>query len=552
MGPTPQSGVGSGLSASGVQPLDPAPADMVISRLLEQRAAATPDRVVLHFEESSLTYAEIDARAGSLASTLDEMGVARGDRVGMMLPNGEPFITIYFALGKLGAVAVPINPTYRGYILEYVLADTACTMLFADGGVVGEVVSSLGLLDVRPRLVVVGTSASMPLGAIDYETLPTSASMSTKPELGFTDVNCIIYTSGTTGPSKGVPLTNAHGVHKALEVNAVCQMGPDDVAYSPLPLFHSMALLRGVLAAVVSGGQCVLRQRFSAGSYWDDVRSYGATIGHCVFTIPQILKKAEPSPRDREHSLKVLYQGRYDPEFEERFGVRLIEGYGLTEAGVAMYMRMDEPPRPGSCGRVSEEWDVALVDDDDVPVGEGEIGEIVLRPKLPWLVTPGYLNKPEATAETFRNLWFHTGDLGTVDRDGYYYFKDRKKDSMRRRGENVSSWELEQVIREHPSIDEVAATPFPSPVGEDDIRVFITLLADTALDGPGLVAHCRRRLPDFMVPRYVEIRTQLPKTPTGRIQKFELRSEPLGSDHYDSDSDSGVAAVPPGAGAAPS
>ena len=163
----------------------------------------------------------------------------------------------------------------------------------------------------------------------------------------------MIYTSGTTGPSKGVPITNAHAVHKALEVNAVCRMRPGDVIYSPLPLFHSMALLRGVLAAIVGGGECVLRDRFSASSYWDDVRRYGATIGHSVFTIPQILKKSPPRHTDRDNSLRVLYQGRHDPEFEERFGVKLIEGYGLTEAGVAMYMRADEPPRPGSCGRVS-------------------------------------------------------------------------------------------------------------------------------------------------------------------------------------------------------
>lgn len=536
-------------NAISVRPLELKPGEMVIARLLERRAAETPDRPFVRIDTDSLTYASVDDRAGRLASTLAAMGVGGGDRIGLMLPNGVPFLVIYFALGKLGAIAVPINPAYRGYMLEYVLADTACTMLFADAAVLDGLEPSLDALPSRPALVVVGGwpsgAAHSPAGSINYATLHDAEPMATLDAVSFTDINCVIYTSGTTGPSKGVPLTNAHGVHKALEVNTVCQMGSDDIAYSPLPLFHSMALLRGVVAAIVSGGQCVLRERFSASSYWDDVRAFGATIGHCVFTIPQILKKAEPTDRDRDHTLKVMYQGRHDPEFEKRFGVRLIEGYGLTEAGVAMYMRMDEPSRPGTCGRVSDEWDVALVDDDDVPVGIGEVGEIVLRPKLPWLVTPGYLNKPEATAATFRNLWFHTGDLATVDAEGYYSFRDRKKDSIRRRGENVSSWEVEQVIREHPSIDEAAVTPYPSPVGEDDIRVFVTLLPDTTLDAVELVAHCERRLPGFMVPRYVVIRDALPRTPTGRVQKFDLRDEPLGPDTHDAGDRRASAAPPP-------
>jgi carnitine-CoA ligase len=523
-------------------PMELAPHEMVIARLVERRATEVPDRVVLHLETGPLTYADIDGRASALAGALAANDVCRGDRIGLMLPNGEPFLTTYFALGKLGAVAVPINPAYRGYMLEYVLADTNCTMLFVDASAVEALRPSLATLETPPRLVIVGgASSDIATADIDYASMHDHRSQMTRSDVDFTDINCVIYTSGTTGPSKGVPLTNAHGVHKALEVNRVCQMGHDDVIYSPLPLFHSMALLRGVLAAIVSGGQCVLRERFSAGQYWDDVRRYGATIGHCVFTIPQILKKAEPSPDDRNHTLRVMYQGRCDPEFENRFGVRLIEGYGLTEAGVAMYMRADEPPRPGSCGRVSDEWDVQLVDDNDVEVPVGDVGEIVLRPKLPWLVTPGYLNKPEATAATFRNLWFHTGDLATVDADGYYYFKDRKKDSMRRRGENVSSWELEQVIRELPSVDEAAATPYPSPVGEDDIRVFVSLLPGSSLTPEELVAHCERRLPGFMVPRYVEILDALPRTPTGRIQKYELRNAPLGPNHHDA-GDGGEAA----------
>jgi crotonobetaine/carnitine-CoA ligase len=477
---------------------------------------------------TSTTRAELDAASGRIASGLRRIGVSRGQRVGIVLPNGPDFINTYFGLGKLGAAAVTINPAYRGYMLEYVLADTACTHIVVAADVLPAVKAASAHLDPPPRLVVVDSDGQPSADAIRFEDIQDPEPLPCDAKVTFTDVNCVIYTSGTTGPSKGVPITNAHAVAKAIEVIRVCDITAEDTIYSPLPLFHSMALLRGVLAALVAGGKCVLREKFSVSQYWDEVRETGATVGHCVFTIPQLLKKAPPTDRDRDHPLRSLYNARWDPEFEERFGVRCIEGYGLTEAGVSMYMRADDPPHPGSCGRASEDWEVQLVDDDDRPVRQGQVGEIVMRPRHPWLVTPGYLNKPEATAATFRNLWFHTGDLAVVDEDGYYYFKDRKKDSLRRRGENVSSWELEQVLREHPAVEEAAAVPYPSPVGEDDIRIFVTLLPDEPATAADLVAHCARRLPDFMVPRYFEICDTLPRTPTGRIQKYELRERPLG------------------------
>ena len=257
-------------------------------------------------------------------------------------------------------------------------------------------------------------------------------------------------------------------------------------------------------AGLVTGGSCALRERFSASAFWSDVRTTGATVGFCVFSIPMILAKAEPRDDDRDHTLRVFYNARHDEAFEERFGVRCIEAYGLTEAGAAMYVRPGEVPPPGSCGRVSEDWEVRLVDDDDVDVPVGEIGEIVLRPRFPGLITPGYLNKPEATAQAFRNLWFHTGDLASIDADGYYTFRDRKKDAIRRRGENVSSWEVEQVLMEHPAIAEAAAIPYPSPLGEDDVRVAVALREGAELTPEQLVDYCVSRMPDFMVPRYIE------------------------------------------------
>ena len=515
--------------------------DMVVARLLDLRARESPDRDLITFGDDTWSTARVADESALIAAGLAGSGIGRGDAVAILLPNGPEFISSYFALSRLAAVAVTINTAYRGYLLEHVLNDTAAGTLIVHAPLLDRVEASAGAVPGLRRVVVLGADAGrlaaagerMPgVEVLDYARLregaPGVADAST-----FEDVNCVIYTSGTTGPSKGVPITNAHAVSKALEVIRICEIRAGDVIYSPLPLFHSMALLRGVLAGLVAGGSCVLRERFSASGFCDDVRRVGATVGHCVFSIPEILKKLPPSPDDRDHSLRSLYNARQDTEFEERFGVRLIEGYGLTEAGVAMYMRPDDPPRPGSCGRVSDEWEVQLFDAADRPVTTGEIGEIVLRPRRPHLVTPGYLNRPEATAEQCRNLWFHTGDLATVDDEGYFYFKDRKKDAIRRRGENISSWELEQVLRGHASVAEAVALPYPSPVGEDDVRVIVTLREGARLTPEELLAHCAERLPDFMVPRYVEIREDLPRTPTGRIEKYRLRDEPLASDCHD-------------------
>jgi carnitine-CoA ligase len=510
--------------------------DMVVTRLLERRAAEMPEREFAVYGEEKWTFGAVDAAASSLAGGLAELGVDRSSRVALFLPNCAEFVNCYFAIGKLGATTMPINTAYRGYMLEYVLNDAACAFLVVDAQYLDRVEESLPRLNSLECVVVRGGNGEV----VELPNVKTIAledlagePRSTDESAAWDDVSCIIYTSGTTGPSKGVPLTNAHSIAKAIEVIRLCEITDDDCIYAPVPLFHSFALQRGIVSAVVSGCRCALRERFSASSYWDEVRRLKATIGFCVFTIPQILKKADPAPNDRDHTLRILYNARYDPEFEERFGVRLMEGYGLTEAGVAIYIRTGDRPQLGTCGRVSEDWEVRLVDDNDLDVALGEIGEIVVRPRYPGLIMPGYLNKPEATVAAWRNLWFHTGDLASADEEGLYYFRDRKKDAIRRRGENVSSWEVEQMIREHPAVAEVAALPYPSPLGEDDVRVVVTLNQGMELTAEELHAYCQTRLPEFMVPRYVEIRAELPRTPTDRIEKYRLREEGLSQTAFD-------------------
>jgi crotonobetaine/carnitine-CoA ligase len=475
--------------------------------------------------------------ARNTASALEGLGVTHGTKVALMLPNCPAFVNAFFALSMVGAITVPVNTAYHGYMLEHVLNDTGCTTLVLDHQYLEQLLPSVPQLVKLERLILTNADSRMTsaggLPVLAYQDLEEHDGAAFDPRGSFSDVNCILYTSGTTGPSKGVLIPNSLSVMKALEYVRVADIGSTDVIYAPLPLFHSFALLRGVMSAAVTGCTCVLRRRFSARSYWSDVRKHGATVGFVVSSMPGILAKAAPTDHDRDHPMRRMISVPYNPAFEQRFGLKTLESYGLTEAGLPIYGRIGDERRPGSCGQISEDWEVQLVDDLDLPVATGEVGEIVLRPKYPGLITPGYLNRPDATAAAFRNLWFHTGDLATMDEDGYYYFHARKKDAIRRRGENISAWELESVLREHRAVADAAALPYPSSLGEDDVRVVVERHAAESVTPEELIAFCTSRLPDFMVPRYVEFLDALPRTDTGKVEKYRLREEGLGLDAFD-------------------
>jgi crotonobetaine/carnitine-CoA ligase len=347
------------------------------------------------------------------------------------------------------------------------------------------------------------------------------------------DLHCVVYSSGTTGPSKGIMISNAHALVKAIEVLRICNFTSSDILYSPLPLFYSMGLLRGVLSVALVGSSIALRDKFSVGAFWADVREHNATVAHCVFSIPKMLAQAPEKAGDRDNPLRCMFNAQHDAGFEQRFGVKLIESYGLTEAGNAIYNRLEDPVVPGSCGRVSDDWEVRLADRDGWEVPVGETGEILLRPREPGSLMLGYLNKPEVTAVSFRDLWFHTGDLARRDASGFYFYQGRNKDVIRRRGQNISAWEVEEFLRTHPGVSDVAALAHPSEVGEDDLRVVLVSREDVAsLDLEEVAEFCVQRLPAFMVPRLYEEVAELPKTPSGRVEKYKLEGE-LAVNHLD-------------------
>jgi crotonobetaine/carnitine-CoA ligase len=351
-----------------------------------------------------------------------------------------------------------------------------------------------------------------------------------------------MFTSGTTGPSKGAVLPHNYALNMAGIVSEIGGYGPSDCLYNALPLFHGNAKLLSTMPALASGARMALAERFSAGQFWDDVRRYGATEFNYIGGVLQILLKAEPRADDADNPLRLLFGAGATPgvyeEFERRFAVTLLEGYGMSEIGLPLLSTLAER-KPGTCGKPYRDYEVKLVDDDGEEVEDGAPGELLVRPKRPWSMLLGYYNMPQKTAEAWQDLWFHTGDSLRRDRDGFYVFVDRKKDAIRRRGENISSWEVEHIVVSHPAVAECAAVPVRSDLGEDDVMVCIVRRPGAALSAPDLAAWSAERMARFMVPRYVRFVERLPKTPTERVQKYLLREEGVTADTWDREAASG-------------
>jgi crotonobetaine/carnitine-CoA ligase len=354
------------------------------------------------------------------------------------------------------------------------------------------------------------------------------------PALTGGDISCILYTSGTTGPSKGVVLPHSANVHIARSAIAFMDWGPQDTMYTAFPLFHVNAKFTSVLAAMISGARLVIDERFSASRFWDRMREEGVTGFNAMGSMMAMIFNQPERADDRDHPVNRTYCAATPAAvwrpFEERFGVRVLEHYGMTEIGIATYNREG---RVGSCGRPAPWFDVRLADDEDRDAAPGEGGELQVRPRLPGIVLQEYWQRPDATAEALRNLWFHTGDRMRADEDGYLYFVDRTKDCIRRRGENISSWELETVVAGFEDVLEAAAYGVPSELGEDEVMVAVVLRPGATLDVDALYAFCEERVARFAVPRYVRVVDELPKTPSQRVQKFALREAGVTGDTYD-------------------
>jgi crotonobetaine/carnitine-CoA ligase len=524
------------------------PEGWVLPAILRRRAEEHPDRDYLRVADGPWrSYGEMDARANRVANALIARGLRPGEAVSTLLPNCEENLAVWFGIQRAGGVQCPINLAYRGDFLSWVINLPRSRFLVIDGGHLDRLEAVAGELPLLEQAIIrdaPGAERSGPDPRVRHE--PLEALMEAPDsdpgvEVRWTDDARIMFTSGTTGRSKGAIKQQASDYFSGRTYIEVCGVTAEDTFFSCLPLFHSNAQVLAAYPAMIAGARIAFAQRYSSGAFWSQVIAADATILNTVSAINYFIWNTRPSELDRAHRVRRIMampapKDIYE-RFEVRFGIRFIEGYGLTETGMVTYHPPGAPPRPGSCGVATPGFDVAVVEPGtDRPVPPGTPGEIVVDMKMPNIVMRAYAGMPEKTAEDFRNLKLHTGDLGRMDEDGYLYFLDRVKDYIRRRGENVSSMEVERIVCAHPDVVEAAAVGVKALEGasaEDEILLCIVARDGRAPDVHGLLAFLDERMPYFAVPRYVRVVDHLPKTPTERVRKVELRDAGITPDTHD-------------------
>lgn len=525
--------------ASPAEVLAPLPlAERTLGRLVEGRANTAGDHEVVEVAGERLTWSEMERRSAALAGSLHALGVRRGDVVCQVGGNTAGHVVAVFALARLGAVECPLNTGLRGRPLRHVLGHSGAEVILADAEHLERLEPEVD--GTALKLAVVRGEGGARLGRL--RTLPASdLPDGTVPpaDVAPRDPATIIYTSGTTGAAKGV----VHAHHFAFSAAAVkigtWGLGPDDVLFSTLPLFHANARYSTLLTACVLDARAVLVGRFSASAFWSQVTAAGATEVASVGTVAAILLECPPGQWDRAHRVRMMHgagalAGPRRVEFEERFGVRLVNGFSMSETSHVSTTPPEDPGRHRGAGRPVPGFSVAIVDGDDQPVPPGAVGEIIVRPGLPWSMFLGYHRDPQATVDSFSNLWFHTGDLGRIDEDGYLHWVDRTKDAIRRRGEMISSRDVEEAATAHPDVAEASAIGVPGDLGEEEVLLVVRPVEGHEVDLPALLAHCRRRLPDFAVPRYFRVVRELPLGATHKVDKGALRQAwPAAPDSWD-------------------
>ena len=493
-------------------PADPPLRDATIPRMLLKRAARTPDAPLLVCGGVRRSAAEMVEAVARAAGALQARDVQPGDRVALMSTNRVELLDLILGAAWMGAVAVPVNTAARGRQLHHVLANSQARLLVVETAFVEQLADLPPLPDLASRWELQDDLAVM------GDAVPATDVAPGEPA-------AILYTSGTTGVSKGVVCPHAQFVWWGRNVTDQLGIGADDVLYTCLPLFHTNAL-NAFSQALVSGATYVLGGRFSASRFWAQLVDSGATFTYLLGAMVSILHGRPPSPLDRKHRVRAALApatpGHLLDAFRERFGITLLDGYGSTETNSVIATR-PERQRPGYIGTVQPGFDVRVVDEHGSPVDPGTPGELLLRSDQPFAFASGYFRMPEATTTAWQDLWFHTGDRVVVERDGWVRFVDRIKDVIRRRGENISSLEVEQVLREHPAIEDAAVYAVDSELAEDEVMAAVVARAGQTLDFAQLTEFCRPRLAAYAIPRFLRRLDALPLTENGKVRKPELR-----------------------------
>jgi crotonobetaine/carnitine-CoA ligase len=465
------------------------------------------------------TYGEFRTRVLARAAGLRRAGVQAKERVLSWGPNDGEALVTWFAVNELGACLVPVNTAYKGRLLEHVLRTSGAVRAVVHPALAVRL-EGLDRADLQ-QVLLVGDPA------LDGEPVEVTA------EVEPWDEYAVVYTSGTTGPSKGVLCSYSHLWH-ATDASIGRALTRNDRYMVNLPLFHAGGLM-GVAGALHLGASIALVDGFDTSTFWDVVRRTGTTSCTLLGVMATFLAKQPKAEGERDSGLRHVFLvplGLDSRDFAQRFGVTTQTLFNMTEVSSPLVSDVD-PQMAGTCGRVRPGVQARLVDDHDVEVPVGQVGELVVRTDAPWAMSHGYLTMPEATAAAWRNGWFHTGDAFRQDAEGNFFFVDRIKDAIRRRGENISSFEVEAALTAHPQVLEAAVVAAPSEVGEDEVLAVVTPRPGAVLDLVALVEHCRDALPYFAVPRYVRVVDGLPKTPTNKVEKHLLRSQGVTPDTWD-------------------
>ena len=491
--------------------------------LLLKQARRYQGRDLVIFDERTWRYDDAVEIAGRRAAALKSAGVRQGDRVALIASNRPEFLEIFFGCAWLGAIAVPINIASRGMQLQHILSNCGAKLLVIEDALCPclETIDP-DALALQTIWVIGDPPATRTKNAVP---LPAPEEAAEPAALNPGDTAAIIYTSGTTGPSKGVCCPHAQLYWWGANTADILGLGSGERLYTPLPLFHVNAL-NTVYQALLTGSTAIIGKRFSASGLWRALAESEATATYLLGAMAPILLSRPESPFDRAHPIRIALgpgvPSRFHAPFRERFGFDLVEGYGSTETNFVIACRPGEAIA-GTMGRLRPGFDARVVDEWDNEMPSGQVGELVLRASEPFAFSSGYFGMPEKTVEAWRNLWFHTGDRVVREADGGFRFIDRMKDAIRRRGENISSFEVEQVLLAHPTIAAAAVFPVRSEIAEDEVMAAVIAAAGAAIDEAGLIEFCRPRLPYFAIPRFIEVMRELPTTENGKVQKFALR-----------------------------
>jgi len=517
--------------------------ERTVVHVLRHRAVERGDQPWLIFEDRAVTYREADRLSDRLARGMEANGLTAGDTLLTMLPDGLDLVLAWLACAKLGVIEVPVNTAYRGDILAHVIKDSrARTMLIGAPWLERLATSGCDLAEL-PRCFVRTerdeTPAVETLDVRDLETLYGGDDRPIQRELRPSDLKAIMYTSGTTGKSKGVMVSHIHAYEYANGCASVLEIGERDIYYSAgLPLFHVAGKWGVLLGAAIKGAIAVIPRQFSVSNFWRDIRRHRATATYLLGAMANFLQRQPRSAADADHTLQKILMCPLLPDLDDfvaRFGVRVATAYGSTEVNAPIAMPLGAPVSNNQIvGKVrSDLFEVMIIDDDDLEVPAGVTGQIAVRPKIPGVTMLGYWQQPEATVAMWRNLWLHSGDAGHRDTEGRLYFTDRLRDTIRRRGENISSMEVEGIINQHPDVFECAVYPVRSEHGEDEVMVSLVLKPERKVAPEAIIAFLEPRMPRFMVPRFIDIVETLPKTPTGKVRKHLLRDAGITASSFD-------------------